>query len=59
MFNPLEFPDVPSGSVSQAFVELGTEKFVRIDSTTLKAEDETRLYSSKTVNIKYHLNIIV
>lgn len=53
MFNPNEFPDVPSGSVSEKLVDLGYESFIRIDSSTLITEEETRRYSSETVYMKW------
>lgn len=49
IFNPNEFPDVPSGSVSEKLIELGTETFIRIDSITLQTEDEVHRYSPETV----------
>lgn len=52
VFNPNEFPDVPSGSVSEKLVTLGYETFIRIDSSTLITEDETRRYSSETVRMR-------
>lgn len=52
VFNPYEFPDVPSGSVSEKLVDLGYETFIRIDSSTLVTEDETRRYSAQTVRFE-------
>lgn len=49
MFNPNEFPDVPSGSVSERLVGLGYESFIRIDSTTLLTDTDTRRYSPESV----------
>lgn len=49
VFNPTEFPDVPSGSVSEQLVGLGSENFIRIDSTTLITDLETKRFSSESV----------
>lgn len=49
VFNPNEFPDVPSGSVSEKLIELGTETYIRIDSITLQSDDDIHRYSAETV----------
>lgn len=54
IFNPLEYPDVPSGGVSEKLVEVGTESFIQIDSLTFVTDDEARRYSPQTVC--YYLN---
>lgn len=50
VFNPNEFPDVPSGSVSERLIGLGYETFIRIDSKTLFTDDETKRYSAESVS---------
>ncbi|KAJ6638607.1 Sodium channel protein Nach [Pseudolycoriella hygida] len=48
IFNPLEYPDIPSGGVSEKLVEVGTEAFIRIDSVTFMTTDESRRFSAET-----------
>ncbi|KAG4067013.1 hypothetical protein HA402_000004 [Bradysia odoriphaga] len=48
IFNPLEYPDVPSGGVSEKLVEVGTEAFIRIDSITFITNDESRRFAPET-----------
>lgn len=49
IFNPAEFPDVPSGSAVEIILQLGVETFVRIDSITLETDTEAQRYSPETV----------
>ncbi len=49
IFNPLEYPDVPSGGVSEKLVEVGTEAFIRIDSVTFTTNEESRRFAPETV----------
>lgn len=51
VFNPNEFPDVPSGSVSERLVGLGYESFIRIDSNTLLTDKDTKRYSAESVEL--------
>lgn len=51
IFNPNEFPDVPSGSVSERLVALGYESFIRIDSNTLLTDKDTKRYSAEAVEL--------
>lgn len=51
IFNPLEYPDVPSGGVSEKLVEVGTEAFIRIDSITFITNDESRRFAPETVRL--------
>lgn len=49
IFNPPEFPDVPSGSALESLIPLGAETFIRIDSITLQTDTEAQSYSPETV----------
>ena len=53
----MEFPHVPSGSVSKSLVSLGTETFIRIDSVTVQTEPEVQRYSPETVCCVIYGNI--
>lgn len=46
--NPYEFPDMPSGGVSQVQVKLGHETFIRIDANTITADPFIVNYSPAT-----------
>ncbi|XP_058812510.1 sodium channel protein Nach [Topomyia yanbarensis] len=48
IFNPSEIPDITTGGVSEQFLHLGTETFVRVDATTIESEIDVRRYSRKT-----------
>lgn len=56
IFNPLEYPDAPSGGVSEKLVEVGTEAFIRVDSVTFITNDESRRFAPQTV--RYNISII-
>ncbi|XP_055585368.1 pickpocket protein 28 [Uranotaenia lowii] len=47
IFNPAEVPDVTSGGVSEQFIHLGTESFIRVDAITINSEPDVRRYSKE------------
>ena len=47
--NPVDFPDGPSGSVSERFIQFGTETFVRIDAVTVRSVPDVFRYSIEKV----------
>uniref|UniRef100_A0AAG5CT62 Pickpocket n=1 Tax=Anopheles atroparvus TaxID=41427 RepID=A0AAG5CT62_ANOAO len=45
IFNPTEVPDMTSGGVSEQFIHLGTETFIRVDAITINSEPDVLRYS--------------
>ncbi|XP_058055966.1 pickpocket protein 28 [Anopheles bellator] len=45
IFNPNEVPDITAGGVSEQFIQLGMETFVRVDAITIYSEPDVRRYS--------------
>ncbi|XP_053669889.1 pickpocket protein 28-like [Anopheles nili] len=45
IFNPHEAPDSTAGGVSEQFVHLGTETFIRVDAITINSEPDVLRYS--------------
>uniref|UniRef100_A0A182FQ30 Pickpocket n=1 Tax=Anopheles albimanus TaxID=7167 RepID=A0A182FQ30_ANOAL len=45
IFNPNEVPDITAGGVSEQFVHLGTETFIRVDAITINSEPDVLGYS--------------
>ncbi|XP_049536943.1 pickpocket protein 28-like [Anopheles darlingi] len=49
IFNPNEVPDITAGGVSEQFIHLGTETFIRVDAITINSEPDVLGYSREKV----------
>ncbi|XP_058130348.1 pickpocket protein 28 [Anopheles ziemanni] len=45
IFNPTEVPDMTSGGITEQFIHLGTETFIRVDAITINSEPDVLRYS--------------
>ncbi|KFB45449.1 AGAP001631-PA-like protein [Anopheles sinensis] len=50
IFNPTEVPDMTSGGISEQFIHLGTETFIRVDAITINSEPDVLRYSREKVS---------
>lgn len=52
IFNPMDFPDAPSGSLIEKFISVGVRTFIRIKAMTLYTATEAIKYSVDKVTTR-------